>query len=404
MLRSGLVSVAVVALSLTMLGCVPNPAVDWIYSATDDAVWGLTIGKTADGGFIVGGGLSWYNPYVVKLDALGVEEWAQTYSVIEPLNHTELWRHEARGALQTADGGYIVLGRGNNLGDGLLTAGFLLVKTDASGDVVWSKPYVPDNPYDPGHYCVENQPYALAITSDGGYVAFGSSYVGSYNLASILKTDADGTAEFFTVINDNARAYDQDIIGGQQTADGGYALYGYSDNGSPHGYLALLIKLDAAGNLEFSKTYQYTPDNHGAVAYAGAQTADGGYVIGGELVNDITKALTYGCWMSKVDADGEIVWSRAYGHDTTIHYPNAIRETPQGDILAGGNNNDGTMALAKFTADGTPIWNLPMPETVPAGIVNALTLMDDGSCVMAGSGVTGGPTEVIKVKNAFTGN
>jgi hypothetical protein len=380
----------------------PAPSLGWTYVPSESSIWGLTVGNTSDGGVIVGGGHNTENDmYALKLTSSGGKDWDKVYSNVSPEEgHPELWPHEARGLLQTDDGGYIMLGAGNNLNDGLPGQSYLFVKTDATGEVVWSNTYAPENPYSPGDYCGPNLPYALDITSDGGYMAVGSSYVGGYNLASILKTDANGDLGFVKVVNDNAKAYDESIVTGQRTSDGGYVLCGYSDNGSPLGHLALLIKLDSDGDLEFSKTYQYPPENHGAEAYAVTQTADGGYVIGGELINEISKVSTYGCWLSKVDANGDVVWIRAYGHAMTIHYPNAIKETPQGDILAAGANNMGAMTLAKFTNSGSLIWNYSLPDGLPTAFANAMTLTDDGGCVMVGSAVTGS-TVIAKVNHAF---
>lgn len=380
----------------------PAPSVEWSYEPEEESIWGLTINTTADGGCIVGGGYnSRYNMYALKLNSLGGKDWDKPYSnMSQGGTPSEQWRHESRGIQQTADGGYIMLGAGNNKDDGLPSPAYLLVRTDAAGTVLWSKTYAPENPYNIGNLCVENQPAALQITSDGGYMVVGSSYVGMYVLASILKTDADGNVEFCKVINDNARAYDQDITGGQQTADGGYVLCGYSDNGSTHGYLALLIKLDADGNVELSKAYQYAAENRGAEALAITQTADGGYVIGGELVNSITKALTYGCWMAKVDTLGEVVWIHAYGHSLTIHYPNALAETPDGDIVAGGANPSGIMTLAKFDENGLLLWNFEMPEELSHATANDIELTADGGCLMVGSGINTS-TIIAKVRHVF---
>lgn len=381
----------------------PAPALDWSYVPDESSVWGLTVSNTSDGGCIVSGGYNTsYDMYAMKFDNAGDLDWDAIYSNISTEgSHPELWHDEARGAQQTADGGYIMVTSGGVSEDGLSDDAFVLVKTDAAGNVDWSKAYLPQNPYSAGNYCVGNRPRALEITDDGGYLVVGYSYVGMYNLASILKTDADGNVDFVKVINDNARAYEQIITGGQQTADGGYILTGYSGNGSPHGYLALLIKLDSDGDLEFSETYQYTAGGYGAESYAVAQTADGGYVFGGELINPITKVSTYGCWLAKVDADGDVDWFNWYGHGPTIHYPKAIQETPEGDIVAGGADNVGDMTLAKFDSEGTLLWNFTMPDTFPGATVNDLTLTDDGGCIMVGSGISGG-TLLAKVNYVFS--
>ncbi len=378
-----------------------QPALGWSYIPSPNSIWGLTVDNTAGGGFIIGGGYhNSYDMYALNLNATGGKVWDKPYSNRTPdSNNTELWRHEARGARQTSDGGYILLGAGHFYKDLMPEVSYLLVKTDSTGKESWSKAYAPDNPYDTGNPCVENQPAALQVTDDGGYVAFGDSYVGHYSLASILKTKANGDVEFLKVINDNGKAYEEQITGGQQTLDHGYVLAGYSDNGAPHGPMALLIKLDEDGELQWSKTYQYVPDNHGAEAFAVTQTADGGYVFGGELINDITKASTYGFWMTKVDGNGDQIWANAYGHSESIHYSKAICETPQGDLIAAGALSSGEMAISKFTSDGDLLWNFS-DESLPSATANAITLTDDGGCVVVGSGISGG-TVIMKVNDVY---
>jgi len=156
----------------------PAPLVGWSYVPGENSVLGLTINNTADGGCIVSGGHdSTYDMYVLKLTASGLADWDMIYSYISSEGgHPELWGHEASGAAETADGGYIVLGAGRVDGDGLPDESYLLVKSDEAGNVAWSKSYAPDNPYSPGHYCVNNAPAALQITGDGAQAAGTQEY------------------------------------------------------------------------------------------------------------------------------------------------------------------------------------------------------------------------------------
>lgn len=387
----------------------PEPKLGWVYTSPTASVWGLTIDNTSDSGFIIAGGHnSNKDMYALKLDASGAMVWDHAYSNMSTgTTPAELWPKEARGIRQTADGGYIMLGAGHNEGDKLPEMSFLLVKTDSTGGVVWSKAYCPDNPYKPGYFSSITIPFTLQVTRDGGYVASGSSFAvydtahkKGYYLASILKTDADGKVQFVKIINDNAHDYNQIILAGQQTQDDGYVLTGYSNAGSSAGSLALLIKLDSAGELQWSKTFQDTTESYGAQAYALTQTEDGGYVIGGELVGPIGKAVdTHGCWLGKFDANGDNVWFRYVGDAASIHYPNTFKETPEHDLLATGFLSDGKMGLTKFTSDGYLLWNYRFTDM--AGMAgNDLALVPDGSCVVVGSS-TNTTTVVAQLTNVF---
>ena len=391
-----------------------SPAFGWVTILLPDSIWGLALDQTADGGLIMAGGHnSAYDLYVLKLTNTNTLAWDGIYSSMSgDVSPVELWGHEARGIQQTQDGGYVILGGGhtwiNGQPDGLPDDSFLLIKTNNTGQITWSKAYAPENPYSLGDTCVNNRAFALQVTSDGGFMAAGSSYVGGNNLASILKTDSAGTVQFMKVVNNNNNEYGQEIVAAQQTADNGYILCGYSADG-PTGYMALLIKLDSNGNVVWSKTYQDIVGDRGAEAYAVAQTADGGYVLGGELINSIShfvkghenaKVSTYGCWLAKVDSNGNQLWFKSYGHDTTLHYPKSIKITPQGDIVAGGSLSAGPMALAKFdSANGDLLWNFSF-NAQPNATVNALELTNDGGCVMVGSGISTN-TIIAKVTHVF---
>lgn len=403
MQRYIVLSCSLAAVADILSACTVSPTLGWVYQPEESLVWGLTVNNTNDGGFIVGGGYnSQYSMYALKLSATGALDWDMAYSNLSAGgSHGELWRCPAYGLLQTADGGYMIVGSGKL--DNITTPdkSYLLVKTGPSGEVASSKVYAPVNPYVAGQLCINNEAGTLDITSDGGYFVAGSSYVGGYDLASVLKTKANGDVEFLKVINDNAKAYNQIITGGQQTFDGNYILTGYSDNGSPRGYLALLIKLDESGEPLFSKTYRYVPGGYGAIAYAIAETLDAGYVIGGDLVNDIGKALNHGPWLAKFDIDGNLLWELTLPVEYNLFTPAAIEETPQGDLLVGGKDRTGTMAIAKLNAEGGQIWTFTLPAELPKASVNDITLTEDGGCVVVGSGISSG-TLVAKIANVFT--
>lgn len=73
----------------------------------DGADYGCTLVKTLCGGFVLAGGYCWagqqdYDPYIVKTDKYGIEEW-HTFSYGDYFDCTY-------GILQTEDGGYIAVG------------------------------------------------------------------------------------------------------------------------------------------------------------------------------------------------------------------------------------------------------------------------------------------------------
>ncbi|HQE82963.1 MAG TPA: PASTA domain-containing protein [Candidatus Hydrogenedentes bacterium] len=376
-----------------------EPTVGWSYIPTPNSIWGLNIENASDGGYLVSGGDTGYHMYGLKLSASGAKSWELFPSRI--VGTAEYWRCTAKGLVEADDGGFVFLGRGQLPDDEIPTdTCYVLVKYDSGRNQVWEKAY---SPYRPGTtvYCGPNNPAILEPTGDGGYAAFGVSYIGPYQ-STILKTDSLGelgTSGFVTVIDtDNNGDYPEEIEDGQQTSDGGYVLAGNAQDGGQ--YYALIIKTDGDGGWQWSQLYQYTEANHGALAHAVTQTANGSYLVAGDLINNITKALMYGTWLAKLNSEGEVEWSNWEPDVQKVEDPRVIKETPDGGFIVGGKSHAGYMMLSKFSAAGVLLWNFEMEE-FGAKRIQDLVLNEDGSCVVVGSGGTSGPTAVVRIDYVF---
>jgi hypothetical protein len=141
-----------------------------------------TVEETTDRGFILGAttnsfGAGDWDAYLLKTDSLGALQWSKTYGLSG--------EDRAQAARQTSDGGYIICGRSNSAGSGDFDA--TLHKTDASGNLSWTKTY---------GGTLEDQAWFVREHSGGGYVVCGYSYsygAGSKDLV-MIKTDANGTS------------------------------------------------------------------------------------------------------------------------------------------------------------------------------------------------------------------
>ena len=139
----------------------------------------------------------------------------------------------------------------------------------------------------------------------------------------------------------------------QQTADRGYIVAGQAlSMGYKTGYDALLLKLDRRGNVEWSKTYGGTKDDHFTMA---EQTLDGGYIAVGNLESLASSGHVFNGWVVKTDPAGDIVWQEAFvGEDIW-----SVDLTANGDFLVSGTVGVSSKAYAwvfKLDRDGGMMW------------------------------------------------
>ncbi|MFH1321669.1 MAG: T9SS type A sorting domain-containing protein [Bacteroidota bacterium] len=198
-----------------------------------------SVQQTLDGGYIIAGSTTSFGEggmcamflcpdvYLIKTDANGDTLWTKTYGA----GGLEL----GYSVLQTADGGYIVVGERGNLGGA--SRDVYLIKTDSIGNVIWSKTYGGTD-YDGG--------YTIKETNDGGYIV--SGYTTSFGSGDkdiyLIKTDVNGDTLWTKVLGDSI----DDSGSAQQTIDGGYIIAGQKNFSVPPYVSAYLIKTDANGN------------------------------------------------------------------------------------------------------------------------------------------------------------
>ncbi|QQR96328.1 MAG: T9SS type A sorting domain-containing protein [Bacteroidota bacterium] len=330
--------------------------IQWQNTIGGNSVDYLTsIQQTTDGGYILGG---WSNSgvsgdktensqgandyWVVKLDPIGYIQWQNTigggsYDYLTSIQ-------------QTTDGGYILGGMSQSDVSGDKTEicqgdfDYWVVKLDASGNIQWQNT-IGGNSWD--------ELESLEQTTDGGYMLGGYSYSdisgdktencqGNHDYW-VVKLDASGNIQWQNTIGGNL---DDLLYSVQQTSDGGYILGGASGSGfsgdkteSSQGYFDYwVVKLYTTGNIQWQNTI-----GGGSLDHLNSiqQTSDGGYILGGVSISDISGDKTENSqgandyWVVKLDASGNIQWQNIIGGNSG-DYLTSIQQTTDGKYILGG--------------------------------------------------------------------
>jgi len=237
-----------------------------------DTLWTRTYGgsdedysvqQTTDGGYIVVGetwsyGAGECDIYLIKTDFLGDTLWTKTYGGSED--------DYGYSVQQTTDGGYIVAG--NTWSYGIGESDVYLIKTNDSGDTLWTRTYGGIS-YDVGR--------SVQQTTDGGYIVAGvtESYGAGSDDVYLIKTNDSGDTLWTRTYGGISYDVGESV---QQTTDGGYIVAGHTTSYGAGECDIYLIKTNSLGDTLWTRTY-------GGISYdvgeSVQQTTDGGYIVAG---------------------------------------------------------------------------------------------------------------------------
>jgi hypothetical protein len=278
---------------------------------------GSSLIQTSDGGYAIAGattsfGAGEWDVYVVKLDANGNLQWTRTIGGGD-------W-DEGHSLIQTSDGGYAIAGFTKSFGAG--GKDVYVVKLDANGNLQWTKTIGGEN---------DDRGNSLIQTSDGGYAIAGetSSFGAGENDVYVVKLDANGNLQWTKTIGGESWDWGHSLI---QTSDGGYAIAGYTQSFGAGSGDVYVVKLDANGNLQWTKTISGPESEAG---FSLIQTSDGGYAIAG-----YTKSFGPEDWdvyVVKLDANGNLQWTKTIGAKNKNYSKSSLIQTSDGGYAIAGH-------------------------------------------------------------------
>jgi hypothetical protein len=235
---------------------------------------------------------------------------------------------------QTADGGFVLAGYTEVEG----TLDGWLLKSDNAGNWEWSRSY--GGPGEDRGLCVQQ-------TADMGYIVVGGTF--SFGAGGqdvwLIKTDSKGALEWSRTYGGVGSEEGRSV---RLTSDGGYVIAGVTDSFGAEFGDAYLIKTDADGNEEWSRTFGDTQTEGCSVR----QTADGGYLVGGTCQED--------AYILKTTPTGQEEWSRRFGNDFPDYGSCAVTTAGGGFGIAGstrsGESGDFDAWLIRTDDSGTDVW------------------------------------------------
>ncbi|MEZ4887043.1 MAG: T9SS type A sorting domain-containing protein [Chitinophagales bacterium] len=281
---------------------------------------------TKDGGFIMTGFSTNFpnelgQAYIIKTDSLGNMEWQDDYG---GLNSSD----EGIEIIQTADGGYLVMGWTSIQNS---NRDVWLFKIDSLGNMLWDKKY--------GSWFFEECKDILEV--EDGYVLVGYQYQAPNqdegSRGYILKIDKEGNLLWEKTYTGVSEYYgtrlDDAFWEVRELEDKSLAVIGNSRNYNElERFSGILVKLTAEGDSLWTKVYSNSISTHQFWDFE--VTEDNGFVICGFTLG--VESGTQDGWVLKTDSLGntcqpancDSIITTSIHYEVTTNYPTQFFPNP----------------------------------------------------------------------------
>ena len=176
---------------------------------------------------------------------------------------------------------------------------------------------------------------------------------------SLALTQSAPQMQWVQTYGDGCTGQYDEILDATQTADGGFAMCGYSQRFTMAHQDLWVLKADSAGNLLWEWAYVYDdPDRGWGGGHAIIETADGDLVVTG-AEGRYTQPYE-GFLLIRLDRDGHQKWVHRYGGYGLFAFD--VKQTPDGGFLLTGEDfNESTehsdLYVLKTDGSGEILWD-----------------------------------------------
>jgi hypothetical protein len=274
-----------------------NGVIVWskeIPPAGNKSFQGLSFVRLTDGSYIIAGDFEQSAApqkvmTLVKTDANGNLIWSRQYY------DTRL--STAKAIIKTNDAGFVLTGIAREITSNGAFDDAYVMKLDASANIQWTSII--------GSVGNSDRGFSIVQTNDNGYAVTGISYINDATDMFVAKVNSAGSLLWSKFFGDGGYDYGREII---ETNDGGLAIFGGHGTVPVSGfnYDYFLVKLQNSGALQWAKYYGASDND-----YPGSfiQTTDGSYVMTGASYSFRTDNSD--CYSIKTNVSGDVQLSKA---------------------------------------------------------------------------------------------
>lgn len=249
------------------------------------------------------GGLDWF---VLKVSQKGDTLWTRTFGSTSDETGNSISIEEAY------DGNYIIAGR--TYGFSTVSGGIYLMKISPQGSIIWQKK-VDANSNEHGR--------SLEMTSDKGFIITGTN-------GYILKFDSSGTMQWNKYYSGGGNMHFMcayEVVEKKQ-----YMISGETTSYGSGGRSAYILALDSIGNKLWERIYDNTFEDRFVTL---VQTPDKGFILVGSTQFNTTESSRRAL-IVKLDSAGHLVWSRHYSSGNSHDWALVIKKAKgSGYVLTG---------------------------------------------------------------------
>lgn len=310
----------------------------------------------------------YWDLWILKLDKCGQIEWEKSvggtgYESARDLVQTSDGGYLVAGETNSTDGN-VVSGYGG-------TKDIWLLKFSASGNIEWQKRYGGSGLDIGNHIELLNDGSCLiaaSSTSNDGDILNNHS-TGTYTDGVLLKTDANGNLIWSKCFGGtkNEELFDIEIINGTIFAAGFTNSVDGDIPPDQQNYDCWLLAVDATGNKIMSKIYGGSQND---VTYSMCKGADGSLTLAGYTTSndgDVSGAKgRQDYWIFNVTTKGKLNWQQVFGGTDAEYAKTIITDHDNGYLVGGvtystdadaaGNRGEGDFWTIKLNPEGSLQW------------------------------------------------